>query len=121
MTRGDFEFMWHYRGSGINDDNNPTKLTIREATIHNLLINCGHMNRRDLPRSDWVTGHNTPHGLQMALNSMDPESYVYTQNIHGYTVRVPSVRAEKWENESTLYGLGNHQKWHTKQDNLFNY
>ena len=85
MTRDDFQFLWHYRGSGVQD--------IRHVTIRNILINCGQVN----PSYDKSLPNNTPHGLQGALNSMEPESYEYVQNVHGYTVREPSVGAEKWD------------------------
>ena len=74
MTRGDFQFLWHYRGMGTN--------STRHLVVRNILSNCGY--QEFLP-------NNTPAGVKGALNSMEPESYVYVQNVHGLSAREPNV------------------------------
>ena len=83
MTRGDFEFMWHYRDRAGD-------------IVVKVLKNAGYATSRVETHFGWAytndinyIPHLNPMGLQIALNSMDPESYVYVQNVHGYTVREP--------------------------------
>ena len=74
MTRGDFAFVWHYRDSDTNSKAG------RHLLARIILSKCGC--------KDFIP-NNTPAGVNGALNSMEPESYEYVQNVHGYSVREP--------------------------------
>ena len=77
MTRGDFAFVWHYRERA-------------GEIVVKVLKNAGYTTKHNPPTVKFVLSMIAkPMGLQIALNSMDPESYEYVQNVHGYTVREP--------------------------------
>jgi hypothetical protein len=90
MTRGDFEFMWHYRDRAGEIVIKVLK-NAGYATSRCMNPNIGNFATSRVYTSNDINyiPHLNPMGLQIALNSMDPESYVYVQNVHGYTVREP--------------------------------
>ena len=86
MTRGDFEFLWHYRdGAARGNEAWSKNKSTRHLVVRNILSNCGY--QEFLP-------NNTPAGVKGALNSMDPESYEYVQNVHGYSAREPKQESK---------------------------
>ena len=88
MTRGDFEFVWHYRDRA-------------GEIIVKVLENAGYATSRVVNERICYTSndlnhipHLNPMGVQIALNSMDPENYEYVQNVHGYSVREPKQESK---------------------------
>ena len=82
MTRGDFAFVWHYRDRA-------------GEIVVKVLKNAGYATSMDPERICYMLNNLNhisplnPMGVQIALNSMDPENYEYVQNVHGYSVREP--------------------------------
>jgi len=98
MTRGDFAFVWHYRDRA-------------GEIVVKVLKNAGYATSRvenpdsgDYDGRTYTQGdtsydlnhvpHLNPMGVQIALNSMDPENYEYVQNVHGYSVREPKQESK---------------------------
>ena len=88
MTRGDFAFVWHYRDRA-------------GEIVVKVLENAGYATSRVVNERTCYTSNNLNHiphlnpmGVQIALNSMDPENYEYVQNIHGYSVREPKQESK---------------------------
>ena len=88
MTRGDFAFVWHYRDRA-------------GEIVVKVLKNAGYATSRvENERICYTSNdlnhipHLNPMGVQIALNSMDPENYEYVQNVHGYSVREPKQESK---------------------------